>query len=42
MIFIKYFEIGKIINTRRLKGEIKIFCFCDDIKKIDLRLYEKK
>ena len=37
MIFIKYFEIGKIINTRGLKGEMKIFCFCcDDIKKFDL------
>ena len=36
MIFIKYFEIGKIINTRGLKGEMKIFCFCDDVKKFDL------
>ena len=36
MIFIKYFEIGKIINTRGLKGEMKIFCFCDEIKKFDL------
>ena len=34
MIFIKYFEIGKIINTRGLKGEMKIFCFGTDIKKI--------
>lgn len=36
MIFIKYFEIGKIINMRGLKGDIKIFCFCDDVKKFDL------
>ena len=36
MIFIKYFEIGEIINTRWLNGEIKIFCFCDDVKKFDL------
>ena len=36
MIFIKYFEIGKIINMRGLKGEMGIFCFCDDIKKFDL------
>lgn len=32
----KYFDVGKIINTRGLKGEIKVFCFVDDISKFDL------
>ena len=36
MFVIKYFEIGKIINTHGLKGELKIFPMTDDIKRFDL------
>ena len=36
MIFIKYFEIGKIINTHGIKGELKIYPMTDDINRFSL------
>ncbi len=33
---IKYFAIGKIINTHGLKGELKIYPTTDDINRFDL------
>ena len=31
----KYFEIGQIVNTQGLKGEVKVNPFTDDIKRFD-------
>ena len=31
----EYFEIGKIVNTVGLKGEIKIYPYTDDIYKFE-------
>ena len=31
----EYFEIGQIVNTFGIKGEVKVFPLTDDIKRFD-------
>ncbi len=32
----KQFEIGKIVNTQGIQGEVRCISFTDDIKRFDL------
>ena len=32
---VKYFEIGQIVNTFGIKGQVKVMPYTDDIKRFD-------